>query len=206
MAIHQLLNITQGIAAITSSTIYFASSDSQAKILIWKLNEEGADLVQQIKLGTQHALCMSLTKMPRSDVSVLFIGQTDCKIHIYVEKDGVFTKVSELKGHTDWVKSISVAVVSSNTESYTEGDLIVATSSKDKYIRLWKVSNATLQSSFDALQVNADGGITLSTKAHVIKAAGNEYAVSLDAVLIGHEDWVHSVTWHPEMCVNGTKS
>ncbi|KAJ3311345.1 Elongator subunit elp2, partial [Gonapodya sp. JEL0774] len=48
----------------------------------------------------------------------------------------------------------------------------------------------------------ADSGIQLSTKAHVFDAPSlsggkNRYSVVLDSVLISHDDWVHSVEWHP---------
>lgn len=73
---------------------------------------------------------------------------------------------------------------------------MIASGSKDKYIRLWKLSRKTLQADFDKLQLDNYGG-NLSNKAHVMKINGFDYSILLDAVLIGHDDWVHSVFWQP---------
>jgi elongator complex protein 2 len=73
---------------------------------------------------------------------------------------------------------------------------LIASGSKDKYIRIWKLSESTLQHDFDVLQKEIDG-IQLSTKAHLLNVGNTDYSILLDAVLIGHDDWVHSVSWQP---------
>jgi elongator complex protein 2 len=52
-----------------------------------------------------------------------------------------------LQGHTDWIRSIQIVTFTGTkenqpwTDQFNDGDLVVATSSQDKYIRLWKVSD-----------------------------------------------------------------
>lgn len=38
----------------------------------------------------------------------------------------------------------------------------------------------------------------------LIRAGGRAFAATLEAVLIGHEDWVHSVAWHPSVAAGGS--
>ena len=56
-----------------------------------------------------------------------------------------FQKVFELQGHTDWIRSIAVASYTDTHQpenyGYKTDDLMVATSSQDKYIRIWKISS-----------------------------------------------------------------
>lgn len=140
---------------------------------------------------------------------------TDNKIHVFVEKEGQFEKTLELKGHSDWVRSIDVTVSTQSTSSFSKGDLLIASASQDKYIRIWKVGVSTLkEDSFDVLkQIELGEGIEdlelndvkLSTKAHVINVNGVDYSILLDAVLLGHDDWVHCVSWQPAISIGMLK-
>ena len=42
-----------------------------------------------------------------------------------------------------------------------------------------------------------------NTFTHNCQGNTNTYAVCLEAVLIGHEDWVYSVDWHPVIMEGG---
>ena len=47
-----------------------------------------------------------------------------------------------LEGHTDWIRSIDIAYFTDSDVSceFQNGDVIIASASQDKYIRLWKLS------------------------------------------------------------------
>lgn len=51
-----------------------------------------------------------------------------------------------LTGHDNWVRDLSFATYTASEENthanniFEEGDLILASGSQDKYIRLWKIS------------------------------------------------------------------
>jgi elongator complex protein 2 len=89
---------------------------------------------------------------------------------------------------------------------------MIATGSEDNYIRIWKVSltssDKTRNDMLDALaDLDLDNANKqLSTKAHVVTIGEHEcFTFLLDAVLIGHDDWVFSAEWsRPEtQIVNG---
>ena len=69
------------------------------------------------------------------------------------------------------------------------GDLLLASCSQDLYIRVWRVVKAEKdQKSNDLLQLKGNKFQLLSV----------EYCVTLETVLLGHEDWVYSVQWRPQ--------
>lgn len=76
-------------------------------------------------------------------------------------------------------------------------NLLLVSSSQDKGIRIWKMA---LRSS----QPNSHGtyrkeGISLASyiEGPVLLAGSASYQISLESLLIGHEDWVYSVEWQP---------
>lgn len=79
--------------------------------------------------------------------------------------------------------------------------LYLATASQDKYVRIWRIEqverpdtqeDALLQGS--SLSKESDS-LQLSTRSYLFHLDHSDYSVQLDAILLGHEDWVHSVRW-----------
>ncbi|KAJ1963369.1 Elongator subunit elp2 [Dipsacomyces acuminosporus] len=90
---------------------------------------------------------------------VLATGNTDSCIHLYTrgsEPQSQFTKSIKLTGHEDWVNSlaflnfnpISAEAISKNStiSHWQPDDVILASGSEDKYIRIWRISLAGSQS------------------------------------------------------------
>jgi len=94
--------------------------------------------------------------------------------------------------------------------------LMLASSSQDRKIRLWKVSHMNQQQSSTSissmlsnlnLNNNASGATqttTISSKGHIFKIHDNKFSVILESVLVGHEDWVHSAKWQPALDKDGS--
>lgn len=74
-----------------------------------------------------------------------------------------------------------------------ETGLLLVSSSQDKGIRIWKM---TLQ---DSSATNKKKEISLASyiKGPVLVAGSSSYQISMESLLIGHEDWVYSVEWQP---------
>ncbi|KAJ3034748.1 Elongator subunit elp2 [Rhizophlyctis rosea] len=128
-----------------------------------------------------------------------------------------------LQGHTDWVRTLEIATYTSTHDSTTDshfrdGDLIVASGSQDRYIRLWRISDASNENGdtkdegrgvdlvAEMMETLAgagmeEGGLQLSMKAHLMEISNGDrkqkFTVMFDALLLGHEDWVHTVHWRP---------
>ncbi|KAJ3169712.1 Elongator subunit elp2 [Irineochytrium annulatum] len=222
-----------------------ASSSSDGTVRVWERtigegSEDSVVCTQVIDTGVRYPLAMALAYMPNSDVPVLVTGGTEKKIKLYCRTAGKFTQSLTLQGHTDWIRSIDIATftgpapgaavgVAQTLKGFNHGDLIIASSSQDKYVRLWRVSeNVTegleglgekadgREKTFDeALRmlesfVGLDGEMKLSTKAHKIEVdtakEKKTYTAMFDAMLAGHDDWVHSVAWQPCKYLDGEKT
>ena len=132
------------------------------------------------------------------------------KLDVYVFEYQSFQKKTSILGHTDWIRSIKIARYT-NTHSqkrgFDDGDLMVLTSSQDKYIRIWKISKFSSDISEpedDVLglsKIDLNSQKQLSTKAHVFQIEGNCFSFILDAICMAHDDWVFSATWAPESAI-----
>jgi elongator complex protein 2 len=74
-------------------------------------------------------------------------GHTDKLIAIYIYQPDTheFKKMHILQGHDNWVRDLAFATFTATDEntinnSFQDGDLMLASASQDKYIRLWKIS------------------------------------------------------------------
>lgn len=104
-----------------------------------------------------------------------------------------FVHACELKGHTDWIRSLDFSLPI-HTNGNTETILLVS-SSQDRGIRIWKV----------APRGDTKEEISLASyiKGPILVAGSSSYQVSLESLLIGHEDWVYSVEWQPPTVIPG---
>jgi WD40 repeat protein len=109
----------------------------------------------------------------------MFLGGVDQMIHCYSKntKD-VQQELSyhfSLSGHENAITKLAIDI---------EGDsLLLASSSKDGYIRLWKVTKNKDEAKFHKNVKTLNLGL------------GNEYNVFLDSVLISHECSVTNLHW-----------
>ena len=73
------------------------------------------------------------------------------------------------------------------------GDLLLASCSQDTYIRVWRLSSSAGDEEKDEEILQLKGN-----QFHVEEEGKKvDYIVTLETVLLGHEDWVYSVRWQP---------
>lgn len=75
--------------------------------------------------------------------------------------------------------------------------LLLVSSSQDKGIRIWKVALN------DSLGKQEDISLASYIKGPILVAGSFSYQISLESLLIGHEDWVYSVEWQPPSSIEG---
>ena len=197
---HEFGLVSIGVFASKVTELMFATADTGSNIKIWKSVGGHVSCIQTLLISPQQALSLSLCYLPArlESIPMLLVGGTDCSLNVYVQSSrGEFEKRLSLVGHSDWIRSISVAKFndsSSNTNAdYNLDDLMIATASQDSYIRIWRVSVGKNSNSD-----NIDGSKQLSTKAFELTVNGVSYQFLLDAVLMGHDDWVQSVSWQAQ--------
>ncbi|XP_051144459.1 elongator complex protein 2 isoform X2 [Andrographis paniculata] len=184
---------------ISRMEFMFVSSSSDGVVNVWELilpSSSGGECqltcVDSILVGKKPMVALSLAELPGSDRHLaLAMGGLDNKIHIYSSERSVkFSPACELKGHTDWVRSLDFSL-----PVYTNGEtsVFLVSSAQDKGIRIWKMA---LQAS---LADNRKEEISLASyiKGPIFSAGSSSYQISLESLLIGHEDWVYSVAWQP---------
>ncbi len=139
---------------------------------------------------------------------------------------GEFRLQATLSGHEGWVRSLDFAREEDDGGGGGGGgggDLILASASQDKYIRLWRfhagkelppVAAAAAVVAADGSDpsssalimgsragAGAGGGRSPSNKAHRLKVGGGggggkkDYSITFEALLLGHDDWIYSARW-----------
>lgn len=130
-----------------------------------------------------------------------------------------------LEGHEDWVKSLDLCntfTIADDRERVAT--VMLATGSQDASVRLWKLapisqneptsstqqlrsSSPTQDDDFEQMvaKIESDRSTKageISTRAHpffLTCADGTQqsWAITFDALLVGHDNWVTGVRWHP---------
>ncbi|KAI9497334.1 WD40-repeat-containing domain protein [Zychaea mexicana] len=212
-----------------------ATGATDGTIRIWKRHiksdtEDQLTLLQVLDSGNKYPTALALSYLPETTIPILACAHTDKKITIYIYQHDKFEKGHVLQGHDNWVRSLAFATytgsqVNATATNHTlrEGDLMLASGSQDRYIRLWKVSPHTpaapaksapfkqdqqndglTDDLLQALQESALTGeaVELSTKAHLVEVKDSsdpskkrQYSLMFEALLMGHDDWVYSVCW-----------
>ncbi|KAL4319422.1 hypothetical protein GQ457_18G021310 [Hibiscus cannabinus] len=154
--------------------------------------------LETLIVGSRPMVTLSLAQLPgNTGLIALAMGGLDNKIYLYCgERTGKFVRACEVKGHTDWIRSLdfSLPIFSGELDS-----ILLVSSSQDKGIRIWKL---TLRGSLANTEgTHKRGEISLASyiKGPVFVAGSFSYQISLESLLIGHEDWVYSVQWQPPL-------
>ncbi|KAI4674864.1 uncharacterized protein J4E84_010305 [Alternaria hordeiaustralica] len=181
-----------------SDTLATGSSDGTVKI--WKLVHEAdfgsvdVELVQTITLSPKY-FPLNLALVTLDDKStVLAVAGTRSTIQVFVSHEGQFQLSATLTGHEGWIRALAFTRETSDLNS----DLLLASASQDKYVRLWRLHRGDeLPAASTALNDPALGGLgkSLSNKAHWINSATSKYSITFEALLLGHEDWIYQASW-----------
>lgn len=182
------------------SSDIFASGSSDGIVRVWKLvhdatfTEIDVELLQSITLSPKFfPLTLAITRLDDSSL-ILAIAGTKSIVQIYVSKDNLFDLAATLTGHEGWIRSLTFI----QEQAGGGGDLLLASASQDKYVRLWRVHQGD---ELPAMSCATNGpalgvlGKSLSNKAHRIQSKLFKHSITFEALLLGHEDWIYSASW-----------
>uniref|UniRef100_A0A2K6E4I0 Elongator complex protein 2 n=1 Tax=Macaca nemestrina TaxID=9545 RepID=A0A2K6E4I0_MACNE len=125
-------------------------------------------------------------------IPILACGDDDCRIHLFAQQNDQFQKVLSLCGHEDWIRGVEWAAFGR--------DLFLASCSQDCLIRIWKLYiKSTSSETQDADNIRLKEN-TFTIENESVKIA---FAVTLETVLAGHENWVNAVHWQPVFYKDG---
>lgn len=132
-----------------------------------------------------------------------------------------FQSIGSLYGHEEWITCLAAKNVDDDT-------VLIASGSQDSKVRIWRISrefkNSDSIPSTTAVEVSKVGDIDVEDDANdgdnidaeegavqlvqeensseariVFESLNSVYSIFFDALLLGHEDWVTSVGWLPNL-------
>ncbi|KAI5955150.1 ELP2 [Candida jiufengensis] len=176
----------------------FVTGGADHQIIVWVY--DGTSFKMGHKFQVKHnfyPLTLSIQNISETSY-VLAIGGTTNNIYIYSfdeegEKIISFEKAAELTGHEDWIKCLQFVTKKKNQ------DYILASGSQDRYVRLWRLK---LNDSIDDSDEDPNKLTLLSNKQYKFDYGKNQRAAfSFEALIMGHDDWISGLQWHPS-CKN----
>ena len=184
-----------------SNTIISGSADATAKVWQLGLSDDRVDaiLIQTINIQPRFfPLALASSSLGTRGALILAVAGTQGSVQIYVSEEVKektdFIHRTTLIGHEGWIRSLAFI---SETD-YAGSDLLLASASQDKYIRLWRVRRGEDLLALDSACQNSslgNLGKSLSNKAHHFEATALQYSITFDALLLGHDDWIYTVSW-----------
>ncbi|GIL68204.1 hypothetical protein Vafri_21466 [Volvox africanus] len=171
-------------------------------------------LSQRIHVGTKMQTTAAMTQLPLDpEWTLLATGGTDRKVHLYVRPpasaidsattgSGRFASACVLEGHENWIRGVAFCCVEGPAAAGPQ--LLLASVSQDRYGRIWKLQPEPLHRATAAaavVPVEQENPLTAliqryAPKPHVVTTK-TRYVATCEALLIGHEDWVHGLQWAP---------
>ena len=186
------------ISALAESGVLVTGS-ADGTLKIWSLLVSEAKLVQTISLKPRYIpLTCALTELEDGAILLATAG-TSSSVQLYGCSKGkpIYELQATLTGHEGWIRSLDFAV----ERHAGSHDLLLASASQDKYIRLWRFYRRPEEAPVDANGFRDLAAIaakkSLSNKSQQVGEPGHKYNVSFEALLIGHEDWIYTARWAP---------
>lgn len=164
-------------------TVVTGSADSSIKL--WRKSIINAEFTcfQTISLNTGICFAVRMVLLPESNDILLAFATDDDKIHLFAEEGDQYHRVECLSGHEDWVRALDF-ILDKN------GDLLLASCSQDTFIRLWKISSRSSE------PTPRTASTLLQIDERNFKVNDKNYALALESVVRGHENWVYGIQWH----------
>lgn len=203
----------------------FATGAADATIKIWAFDGTEVKVLQTIKTSPKYfPLAVALSTLGgegddndgvNSTTYILASAGTRHTIQVYTgtlrsdpSNTADFTLQATLSGHEGWIRSLDFT---REDHSSPSGDLLLASASQDKYIRLWRVHQGTELPTQAAAASDPTVGAYLpgkspSNKAYRFRTCSSpqerrrqqqqDYSVTFESLLFNHDDWIYSAKWH----------
>lgn len=175
------LSVAAVAIAETKERKNYVAAFSDGSLAVYEEKKrEKVTLLRRLELGRK-SIMETVTVTVVGDQVLLAAGGVDGKVHLFEVTDTV-TKLLELEGHTDWIRSLAF-----DRQKTDVGEVVtLASASQDQRIRLWRITTRLKDATATSGEVQ---------EGFLAHGCNFTYTVSFDALLVGHEDWVTSVQW-----------
>jgi elongator complex protein 2 len=183
----------------------FVTGAADATLKIWTFDGAEIRALQTIRLAPKYlplALAVSPLGSGGSTYMVASAGTKDT-IQIFAgtfsHDSSDFCLQATLSGHEGWIRSLDLTPEAPDSP---DGDLLLASASQDKYVRLWRIHRGHELPAQAATASDPTVGAYLpgkspSNKAYRFQAQDDaHYSVTFEALLFNHDDWVYSARWN----------
>ena len=189
--------------AVSAQPSIVASGSADATIKIWRLSIESSsvntELLQTIQTSPRFfPLTLALHGIGSNEDVFLAVAGTKSTVQVYISSENkAFELQAILTGHEGWIRSVSISKETTSSES----DVLLASASQDKYIRLWRIRAREPRVFSEETSTTAAFEESLSNKRHKLKGSHGDYLLTFEALLLGHEDWIYTALWY----LNGSR-
>lgn len=141
-----------------------------------------------------YALCLAIHPLANGVIAVA-AGGTLNQVFIFTgtHEAGSFNIDVKLDGHENWIRSLGFKKIESRDEN---SDILLASASQDRYIRLWRLHKGSTETIESRTAVETDPVNQLTNKVYYIN--NKNYSITFEALIMGHDDWIFSTQWHPD--------
>lgn len=185
----------------------FVTGAADATVKIWQFDGQEIKALQTIKTNSPRYFPLAVAISPLGDdgntYTLASAGTRDI-VQIYTgtvtDEATNFSLSATLTGHEGWIRSLDFTL--EDNDAPTTSDLLLASASQDKYIRLWRVHQgkelpAQAATASDPTVGTYLPGKSPSNKAHRFQtASGADYSATFESLLFNHDDWIYSAKWH----------
>lgn len=202
--INCIATLKTGQTADGQSSTVFATGAADATIKVWAFDGNEIKVLQTIKTSPKYfPLAVALSPLgDDGNTYILASAGTRHTIQIYVgafvNSTTDFSLQATLSGHEGWLRSLDFTAETPNAAS---SDLLLASASQDKYIRLWRIHQGAELPVQAATASDPTVGAYLpgrspSNKAHRFKSSQKDFSITFESLLFNHDDWIYSAKWH----------
>ncbi len=180
------------IACLSGSDV-FVTGGADATVKVWKIQDEKIEALLTSSLKPKFIpLTIAVgpfASEPSHESAFLVVGGTRNDVKVYslenLSSAPHIKLCATLTGHEAWIRSLALTPIS-------DGGFLLASASQDKYIRIWRFHSNDKTSTQPTPELS-----TLTAKIQTVSTTSHSYSISLEALLLGHEDWVYSAAWSP---------
>lgn len=199
----RLLHVLEGHASSVNCLAVFKGADiivsgsADATVKIWRVAVDDksfcTELLQTISIRPRFfPLALVLHRLGTSEDFLLAVAGTKSIVQVYSSSaNGDFGLQATLPGHEGWIRSLAIT----QETTLPHSDLILASASQDKYIRLWRITESTTKPSSNKEDLLQSFEQALSNKAYELEVSQTTYLLTFEALLLGHEDWIYTISW-----------
>ncbi|KAJ0114937.1 WD repeat domain-containing protein [Diaporthe amygdali] len=202
-AINCIATLKAGWTGGDEAGTIFVTGAADATVKIWTFEGSGIRVLQTIQLSPKY-LPLALAVSPLgNDGKTYMIASAGTKDTIQIftgtfsHNHSEFRLQATLSGHEGWIRSLDFTP---ETPDNPGSDLLLASASQDKYVRLWRVHQGQDLPAQAATASDPTVGAYLpgrspSNKAYRFKTDEADYSVTFEALLFNHDDWIYSARW-----------